>query len=137
MPFIHRHPEGVTPTTKFFSCFAQCYCATLAIRMKTRAQSLTYIATETDAKGRLSQRARLLRLLLSANEIGLPEILDLRISQYNARISELRGQGFDIRNRSEHIDGVVHSWFRLVDVDERPRATGLPLFDLASGSSRV
>ena len=72
-----------------------------------------YIAAETDPRGKLSQRARILHLLLSAPEVALPAILDLRVSQYNARINELRGLGFDIRNRTQRIEGVVHSWYAL------------------------
>lgn len=97
--------------------------------MKSRADALAYVATETDKRGRVSQRARILRLLLSANEIGLPAILDLRVSQYCARLNELRHAGFDIRNRTEHIDGVVHSWYRLVSSepgDWYERLTGKP-----------
>jgi hypothetical protein len=82
--------------------------------MKSRADAEKYIAAETSPRsGKLSQRARILRLLLSAPEVGLPEILDLRISQYYARINELRGLGFDIPNRTAHISGVVHSWYSL------------------------
>jgi hypothetical protein len=81
--------------------------------MKTRAEALEYVRKETDSRGKVSQRGRVLHLLLSAPEIELPKILDLRISQYNARINELRGLGFDVRNRTAHISGVVHSWYSL------------------------
>lgn len=82
--------------------------------MKTRADAELYIAAETNPRnGKLSQRARLLSLLLSDREVELPQILDLRIGQYNARINELRGLHFDIRNRTEHVSGVVHSWYSL------------------------
>jgi hypothetical protein len=75
-----------------------------------------YIARETDGKGQLSQRARILRELIAANgaEVSLLDILALHIAQYNARIHELRRAGFDIQNRVEDINGVRHSWFRLV-----------------------
>jgi hypothetical protein len=62
-----------------------------------------------------TQRAELLGLLLQANGrwVGLPEILDLKIAQYNSRIHELRKQKFQIESRTEVIDGARHSWFRL------------------------
>lgn len=101
-----------------------------------------------------TQRSRILRLLIEAHGawVPLPDILALGIAQYGARILELRRTGFNIENRTEHIDGARHSWFRLVasqsaesqpksrfpessqpepEWKERPRATGLPLFDLA------
>jgi hypothetical protein len=46
--------------------------------------------------------------------VPLPDILALGIALYNARIFELRRLGFFIENRTEEIDGVRHSWFRLV-----------------------
>lgn len=65
---------------------------------------------------RITQRDRILSLFQSRqNEwVPLPDILDLRISQFGARILELRRLGYDIRNRTEHRGGQVHSWFRLV-----------------------
>ncbi len=99
-----------------------------------------------------TQRARILRLLLDAKGswVPLPAILDLHISQFGARIYELRRTGFVIENKTERDDsGVVHSWYRLVssptpaaptvkpeptkpspEWNDRPRSTGLPLFDL-------
>jgi hypothetical protein len=99
-----------------------------------------------------TQRAAILRLLIDAHGqwVPLPEILALGCAQYGARILELRRLGFRIENRVEHRDGARHSWFRLVqspkspppeplkrdsqnpadDWSSRPRATGLPLFDL-------
>jgi hypothetical protein len=71
-------------------------------------------------------------------------------AQYNARIFELRRRGFNIENRVEmRDDGSRHSWFRLIpstpapipnapkpeapkpalNWENRPRLTGLPLFD--------
>ena len=95
------------------------------------------------------QSEKLLALLRSAHGawVPLPEILALGIAQYNARIFELRKRGLNIENRTETIDGVRRSWFRLVDSPasetpkpqapkpavewkDRPRLTGLPLFDL-------
>jgi hypothetical protein len=62
-----------------------------------------------------TQRAELLGLLLQANGgwVGLPEILDLKIAQYNSRIYELRKQRFQIESRTETVDGQRLSWFRL------------------------
>jgi helix-turn-helix protein len=95
------------------------------------------------------QSDTILALLRSARGawVPLPEILDLGIAQYNARIFELRERGLNIENRTQTVDGVRHSWFRLVDTpavpapapvpskpsqkwEDRPRFTGLPLFDL-------
>jgi Helix-turn-helix domain len=72
---------------------------------------------QRDPSKRKGQRARLLALLDEARGgwVPLPEILALGIAQYNARIFELRRLGFSIENRTEEIDGVRHSWFRLVD----------------------
>lgn len=98
-----------------------------------------------------TQRARILRLLLDAHGawVPLPEIMACA-AQYNARILELRRLGFSVENRTENVDGSRHSWFRLVaspttaapaptpeppktepEWKDRPRSTGLPLFDLA------
>jgi hypothetical protein len=62
-----------------------------------------------------TQRAAILRVLTDANGawIPLPTILELRISQYGARIFELRGLGHRIENKSEWRAGRRHSWFRL------------------------
>jgi len=103
--------------------------------MRSRTDAESYIRAETDSRGKLSQRARILQLLLSAPEITLPAILDLRISQFGSRIKELRGAGFDIRNRTERMDGIVRSWYRLVPdppVDPLPEYQLGPLF----GASR-
>ena len=94
-----------------------------------------------------TQRARILRLLIDAHGawISLPEIMACA-AQYNARILELRRMGFNIPPpRKKRIDGQLHTWYRLVaspsphvpkpepapEWQDRPRATGLPLFDLA------
>ena len=65
---------------------------------------------------RTRQRDRILELLTSRSPdwIALPELLALRIAQYNARVLELRRAGFSIENRMEWIDGRRRSWFRLV-----------------------
>jgi hypothetical protein len=82
--------------------------------MRTRADAERYVREEAGVRaGKLSQRARLIRLLLSAPEIGLPSILELQIAQFGARIKELRDLGFDIKNRTASINGQTHSWYRL------------------------
>ncbi len=63
---------------------------------------------------RPTQSARLLALLLRGAEVALPEILDLRISQYGTRLKELRDRGFVITNRKERRNGKTYSWFRLL-----------------------
>jgi hypothetical protein len=65
---------------------------------------------------RRTQEERILAVL-SANfgrDVPLPEILALRIAQYNARIKGLRSRGYDIRSRSEWEGRERHTWFRLV-----------------------
>jgi hypothetical protein len=68
-----------------------------------------------------SQTARIVALLRSRspNWVSLPEILQLRISQYSARIHQARHKwGLPIENRTRIVGGKKHSWFRLV---ENPR----------------
>ena len=50
-----------------------------------------------------TQCQRILTLLLGRKgyQVTLPEILDLRIANYRARISELRDRGWDIQLRRE------------------------------------
>jgi hypothetical protein len=99
---------------------------------------------------RNNQRTPILRILIAARGgwVPLPEIMACA-AQYNARIHELRRRGFPIESRVERIDGVTHSWFRLVSNPkgtvgdsikpetpepawkDRPRVKGLPLFGLA------
>jgi len=54
--------------------------------------------------------------LLKANKgwVSLPQILSLGVAQYNARIYELRQEGYDIQNKVQTVDGVKHSWFKLI-----------------------
>jgi hypothetical protein len=59
------------------------------------------------------QRNKILSLLQSKPEVSLPEILSLGIAQYNARIHELRGQGYEITNRTRVEGGIKKSWYRL------------------------
>jgi hypothetical protein len=71
-----------------------------------------------NAENRPSQTARIVALLRnrSPNWVGLPEILELRISQYSARIHQARHEwGVQIENRTETINGKKHSWFRLIE----------------------
>jgi len=62
---------------------------------------------------RKTQRQRLFDLLSCREWVSLPQILDLRVSQYSARIHELRKMGCEIENRTEWKDGELCSWFRL------------------------
>lgn len=63
------------------------------------------------------QCAAILRLLLDARGewVALPKIMACA-AQYNSRLWTLRHRmGFNIENRTECVDGVRHSWFRLVN----------------------
>ncbi|MGC2331872.1 MAG: hypothetical protein WA581_10485 [Candidatus Acidiferrales bacterium] len=66
-----------------------------------------------------TQRAHILRLLIDARGawVPAPEIAGCAM-QYNARVFELRKLGFTIENRTETVNGVRHSWFRLVPPSE-------------------
>jgi hypothetical protein len=115
------------------------------------ADSRTYRdAIQPPPENAKTQGSRILRLLIDACGawVPLPEIMACA-AQYNTRIFELRRSGYHIENRTETIDGQRHSWFRLV-VDspasrpapskpepanpvafqDRPRVTGLPLWDV-------
>ena len=61
-----------------------------------------------------SQRDEILALLLAAggNWVPLPQIVACA-AQYNARIFELRRDGYRILNHTREVDGQKHSWFRL------------------------
>lgn len=64
-----------------------------------------------------TQESSILRLLIDARGqwVPLQRILDLRISQYGRAIHSLRHKlKFNIENRTETIDGVRRSWFRLL-----------------------
>lgn len=71
-----------------------------------------------------TQRERIMDLLLSKPSVPLPEILDLRIANYRARISELRELGHDIRCETQWLDGMRRSRYLLMRV--------LPLGEQAS-----
>jgi hypothetical protein len=65
---------------------------------------------------RKTQRSSILALLIAAKGlwVPLPDILELRISQFGARLYELRHYlHLNIENRTETVDGVRHSWYRL------------------------
>jgi hypothetical protein len=59
-------------------------------------------------------RERLLRLFeeFPGQWIELPAILALGVAQYNARIKQLRDEGYAIENRTEWRGHVKKSWFR-------------------------
>ena len=67
----------------------------------------------------MSQRDRIRNLFLSRpnQDIPLTEILDMRISQYGSRVLELRREGMVIQNRTKHVDGVNHSWFKYIPAE--------------------
>jgi hypothetical protein len=62
-----------------------------------------------------TQRDLILGLLIRAagGWVPLTAILDLRVSQYSARLHELRALGFHIENKTARVNGATHSWFRL------------------------
>jgi hypothetical protein len=63
-----------------------------------------------------TQRDRILSVLIQARGAWVPltEILPIA-AQYGARIFELRKKlNFNIENRTQEVNGVRHSWFRLV-----------------------
>ena len=69
-----------------------------------------------------TQCERILNLLASriGEWVPLPEILDLHIAQYNARIFTLRKEGHEIESKVEtQGDGSRHSWFRLVPKEKQ------------------
>ncbi len=64
---------------------------------------------------RVNQRERILRLFQSRAGQWVPlHEITLLAAQYKARIFELRSAGHEIRNRTGHRNGAVHSWFMLV-----------------------
>ena len=65
---------------------------------------------------RQSQCKRILDLLLAEapNEVTLATLMNLRIASLTRRISDLRAQGYRIENRKQVVDGVTHSWYRLI-----------------------
>jgi len=69
---------------------------------------------------RASQGGQILQLLISARGawVPLPKIAQ-HAAQYNSRLFELRRLGFNIENKTKTVDGVRHSWFRLVTGSNR------------------
>jgi hypothetical protein len=61
-----------------------------------------------------TQRERILKLLVDAcgGWVPLP-VIAAQVSQYNARVFELRRSGHVIENRTKDVEGVRRSWFRL------------------------
>jgi Helix-turn-helix domain len=62
-----------------------------------------------------TQRERILELFLARPGQWIPlwEILDLKISQFGARLLELRAEGYVIVNRKEWHGSQQLSWYRL------------------------
>jgi hypothetical protein len=75
-----------------------------------------------------TQREEILALLTKARGewVPLPQIMACA-AQYNARVFELRRLGFEVENRSETVDGVRRSWFRLRNLPEQPAGAGQQL----------
>ena len=59
-------------------------------------------------------RAKILKLFeeFRGQWIELPAILRLGVAQYNARIKQLRGEGYVIENRTEWRGPLKKSWYR-------------------------
>ncbi len=70
-----------------------------------------------------TQRGQILDLLIAARGdwVPLPRILELKISQFGARILELRRLGFHIVNRTQNANGQKHSWYRLESAPKSPK----------------
>jgi Helix-turn-helix domain len=79
------------------------------------------------ASSRQSQTRQIVDLLSSRNGawVSLLEILELKISQYSARIHELRRCGVQVENKTEWRDGKRCSWFRLVECDSGRKIANL------------
>ena len=74
-------------------------------------------------ENRPTQTARIVALLQeqSPNWLPLPQILSLRVSQYAARIYQVRHEwGLTIENWVEVIEGKKHSRLRLVTPSHTP-----------------
>jgi hypothetical protein len=85
----------------------------------------------TDELARRGEKLEaLVKLLRDANgsEVPLPQVMAAAGAQYNSRIFEARHKlGLRIVNRTEVVDGVKRSWFRLVAV-EHPAPKQVALF---------
>ncbi len=77
---------------------------------------------------RITQKQRLKGLFLkNPNEwISLKTILSLYISQFGARIFELRGEGMKIENKTELADGQKHSWYKYVKYESAKYQATMP-----------
>ena len=62
-----------------------------------------------------TQREKILAILRERAYawVPLPDILALGIAQYNARIYELRRDGYRIENKTQPVNGQRRSWYRL------------------------
>jgi hypothetical protein len=91
---------------------------------KTNREVIQPLYVAPNAK---NQRARILRLLIDGRGawVPLPEIMACA-AQYNARVLELRRLGFVIENKTERVNGVRHSWFRLVASPVAPASAPKP-----------
>ena len=77
---------------------------------------------------RITQKQRLKELFLqNKNEwVSLKTILSLYISQFGARIFELRGEGMKIENKTELVDGRRYSCYKYVKYESAPFQDRLP-----------
>ena len=77
---------------------------------------------------RNTQRAKILAELVSAHGewVPLPRVTQ-HAAQYNARVYELRRMGFTIKNKTQDLAGVRHSWFRLESSPSDIRITPRPV----------
>ena len=68
----------------------------------------------------MSQKDKIKNLFTNSPCVWIPlyEIFKFA-KQYNARIKELRDSGMTIRNKTCHVDGEVHSWFKYVPADKQ------------------
>jgi len=82
-------------------------------------QRINFAALQTKCK-RVSGKDKLKELFLSRPNqwIILPEILNLRVAQYNSRILDLRAEGMNIINDWQMVDGVKHSAYMLVEENQ-------------------
>jgi hypothetical protein len=86
-------------------------------REKPATQAQQHLAFGS-SRGKATQASVILQLLRTAREQGraveLPELLNTRIAQIQARLYELRRKGHVIENELEHVGGEVRSRYRLV-----------------------
>jgi len=62
---------------------------------------------------RRTQADRILSLLKSSEWVDLPTILDLRVANYRARISELRAAGYEIQCTKQRVNGQLRTKYHL------------------------